>query len=179
MHELVHKRGRRDVSAIFMGHGDHAPVLHALSHELQLDEYVTFTGWAKSEDVLRYFTAMDIGLSPDPVNGLSEYCTMIKVLEYMAVGKPFVSFDLTATRLIAQDSGLYATPNRVEDFADKLEILLDDENLRLRLGEIGRHLIETEYNWARSKEYLLQAYEMLFPSIKQPARPSLRHIELS
>ncbi len=167
LHELIHKRGRKDVSAVLMGHGDYAPVLHALSHQLELDEYITFTGWTKVEDVVRYLSAMDIGLSPDPKNGISEYCTLTKVLEYMAMEKPFVSFDLAETHLMAQESGLYATPNVVEEYVDKLEILLDDEDLRRELGRVGRGLIEREYNWDYTREYLLEAYGMLFPSIRK------------
>lgn len=172
LHELIHKRGRKDVSAVFMGHGDYAPTLHELSHTLQLDEYVTFTGWTKGEDIVRYLTAMDIGLSPDPKNGISEYCTMTKVLEYMAMEKPFVSFDLAETHLSAQEAGLYAIPNLVEDFTDKIEILLDDEELRRKLGAIGRDIVEKELNWNHIKANLLQAYQVLFSSRHDEAEQS-------
>lgn len=163
LHDLVYKRGRRDVSMVLMGHGDHAPRLHALSHELHLDEYVKFTGWAKSEDVVRYLSVADVGLTPEPQNGLNEYCTMVKTMEYMALGKPAVAFDLAEMRLSAQDAILYATPNLVEDFADKIETLLNDEELRSKLGTIGRKRIEEELNWECNKTNILLAYEVLFP----------------
>src|SRR5262249_30665199 len=54
---------------------------------------------------------------------------------------------------------LYATPNLVEDFADKIETLLDDEAQRLRMGALGRQRVEKELNWDRSSERLIQAYE--------------------
>src|SRR5205809_797118 len=76
--------------------------------------------------------------------------------------KPVVAFDLTETRFSAQDSALYATPNLVEDFANKIEVLLDNEELRLRMGAVGRKRIEEELSWDHSKEHLLLAYEMLF-----------------
>lgn len=164
MHELVHKRGRQDVSLVLMGDGDHVPELRALTHELQLDEYVNFTGWIESKDIMRYLTVADAGLSPDPQNGLNEFCTMIKTLEYMAMGKPIVAFDLTETRFSAQDAALYATPNLVEDFTNKIEVLLNDEELRLKLGANGRKRIEEELSWDHTKQNLLLAYEMLFPS---------------
>ncbi|MFL5625564.1 MAG: glycosyltransferase family 4 protein [Ktedonobacteraceae bacterium] len=163
LHDLVYKRGRQDVSLVLLGHGDAAPALYALSRELQLDKYVNFTGWIQSKDIARYLTVADVGLSPDPQNGLNEYSTMIKTMEYMAMGKPVVAFDLVETRFSAQDGALYATPNRVEDFADKIEALLDNEELRLAMGAIGRKRIEDELSWDHSKEHLLVAYEMLFP----------------
>jgi glycosyltransferase involved in cell wall biosynthesis len=164
---LIHKRGRQDVSLIIMGDGGQVPTLHALVHELQLDEYVHLTGWLLAGDVVRYLTVADIGLTSNPKNGLNEYCTATKAMEYMAMGKPGVAFDLAETRLTAQDAVLYATPNLAEDFASKIETLLDDEELRLRLGACGRKRIEEVLNWDYEKKHLLLAYEMLFPKSSQ------------
>ena len=111
-----------------------APKLRDLAHELELDEYVNFTGWIEREDVLRYLSVADIGLTPDPQNGLNEYSTMLKTMEYMAMGKPVVSFDLQEARFSSQDAALYAIPNQVEDFADKIETLLDNQELRREMG---------------------------------------------
>ena len=162
LYELVHKRGRQDVSLVLMGDGDAASGLHMLTHELQLDEYVNFTGWVISKDLVRYLTVADVGLTPDPQNGLNEFCTIVKTMEYMAMGKPVVAFDLAETRFTAQDAALYAIPNLVEDFASKIEVLLDDENLRLRMGACGRKRIEEVLSWDHTKKELLLAYKGLF-----------------
>jgi len=167
LHDLVHKRNRQDVSLVLMGDGDNAAALRRLAHELELDAYVNFAGWTESKDVLRYLTVADVGLSPDPRNGLNEHSTMIKTMEYMAMGKPVVAFDLTETRYSAQDAALYATPNLVEDFAKNIEVLLDDEELRLKMGAIGRRRIEEELSWDHNEKKLLLAYEKLFPTSSQ------------
>ena len=176
LHDLVYQRGRQDISLVLMGDGDDAPRLQALTHELQLDAYVQFNGWTAGKDIVRYLTVADVGLSPDPQNRMNEYCTMIKTMEYMAMGKPVVAFDLTETRFSAQDAALYAVPNRVEDFADKIETLLDDEELRLRLGAIGRKRVEEALSWDRTKENLLLAYEMLFPTSFKLSAPDSEKI---
>lgn len=163
LHDLIYKRGRQDVSLVLMGNGDRLPQLQALAHELKLDEYIQFTGWISWHDIERYLAVADVGLSPDPQNGSNEYCTMIKVLEYMAMGKPIVSFDLAETRNTAQGAALYATPNLAEDLAHKIEILLDNEELRLDMGARGRRRIEEELSWDYAKEHLLQAYAQLLP----------------
>ena len=159
--ELVHKRGRQDISLALIGDGDHAPTLRSLVHELELDEYAYFVGWQESRDVLRYLTAADVCLSPDPQNGLNEYSTMIKTMEYMMMKKPVVAFDLPETRYSAQEAALYATPNLVEDFANKIEILLADQELRLKMGAIGRKRVEEQLSWDHTKKELLLAYKML------------------
>jgi glycosyltransferase involved in cell wall biosynthesis len=162
LYELVHKRGRQDVSLVLMGDGDNAATLHTLAHELELDEYVKFVGWAEAKDILRYLTVTDVGLSPDPENGLNEFCTMIKTMEYMAMGKPVVAFDLAETRFSAQEAALYAVPNRVEDFADKIEVLLDNEELRNKMAVLGHKRVVEVLNWDYSKKNLLLVYETLF-----------------
>ncbi len=161
LHALVHKRGRQDVSLVLMGDGDHAPALKQLAHQLQLDEYVHFNGWTSADDVSRYLSVADVGLTPEPQNGLNEYCTLGKTLEYMALGKPAVAFDLAETRLLAQDAILYAAPNLVEDFTDKIEMLLNDAALRDHMGAIGRKRIEEALSWEHTKMELLRAYEAL------------------
>jgi len=165
---LVHKRNREDVSLVLMGGGDNAGALRKLAHELDLDAYVNFTGWLEQKDILRYLTVADIGLSPDPRNGLNEHSTMIKTMEYMAMGRPIVAFDLVETRFSAQDAALYAEANLVEDFAKNIETLLDDEELRLRMGAVGRKRIEEELSWDHSKKNLLLAYEKLFAASSHP-----------
>ena len=171
LHNLVYERGRRDISLVLMGDGDHLPILRALAHKLALDDYVSFTGWVSSSTIVRYLTVADVGLSPDPQNELNEYSTMIKTMEYMALGKPVVAFDLAETRFSAQDAALYAMPNLAEDFANKIEVLLDNEELRRTMGAIGRKRIEEELSWDHSKKGLFLAYELLFPKSSKPAEP--------
>lgn len=162
LHELVHGRGRQDVSLVLMGDGDQLAALKALAHDLELDSHVTFTGWVGREDLLRYLTVTDIGLAPDPSNALNDRSTMLKTMEYMTMGKPLVAFDTPETRYSAEEAALYATPNLVADFAHKIETLLDDEDLRLRMGAYGRRRVEHELCWDRTKVHLRRAYDALF-----------------
>jgi glycosyltransferase involved in cell wall biosynthesis len=166
--QLVHKYDRQDVSLVLMGNGQHASKLRVLAHELQLDEYVHFTGWVKSDILVRYLATADIGLVPDPKNGLNEFSTLVKTMEYMAMEKPIVAFDLRETRLSAQESALYATPNIVEEFASEIETLLDDEALRARMGAIGHQRVIEELSWDNIKKNLWLAYELLFTMRQEP-----------
>jgi glycosyltransferase involved in cell wall biosynthesis len=170
LHHLVHERGRRDVALALLGDGSQLEALRALTHQLRLDEYVRFCGWCSRENVVRYLSTADIGLSPDPYNALNDVSTMIKTMEYMALGLPVVAFDLSETRISAQEAALYARPNQVDDFADKIAMLLDDEGLRHRLGAAGRRRIEDELNWRSSGEHLADAYDRLVSRRPMPQR---------
>jgi glycosyltransferase involved in cell wall biosynthesis len=158
LHHLVHSRGRRDVSLVLMGDGAHGQALRALTHELALDDYVHLTGWIPRAEAVRYLTVADVGLSPEPANPLNTHSTMIKIMDYMALGIPIVAFDLIETRFSAQDAALYALPNSAEDYAHKIELLLDNDALRHRMGRLGRKRVEAGLSWEHSKRHLLQAY---------------------
>ncbi len=68
--------------------------------------------------MVRYLSTADICLDPNPSSPLNDVSTWIKVMEYMALGKPIVSFDLKETRTSAADAAVYVTPNDEAEFAD-------------------------------------------------------------
>ena len=96
--------GRDDVHAAFIGDGDAFDELVALAHELGLDDRVEFTGRVPDEDVARYLSTADVCLAPDPKNPLNDVSTMNKIVEYMAMSRPIVSFDLIEARVSAGDA---------------------------------------------------------------------------
>lgn len=161
LHLLVHRRGRQDVALALLGDGSQYEALRQLAQQLSLDAYVHFHGWSSRQDVQRYLSVADVGLSPDPYNALNDVSTMIKIMEYMAMSMPVVAFDLSETRFSAQGAALYARPNEVEDFANQIEILLEDDALRRRMGMLGRQRIQEELNWERASERLIHAYDQL------------------
>jgi asparagine synthase (glutamine-hydrolysing) len=161
MEVLVHRRGRQDIALVLVGDGPYAPTLRSLALELDLNEHVKFTGYQSPDEVIQHLSRADVGLVPDPLNGLNEFCTMIKAMEYMAAGLPMVAFDLQETRYSAQGAALYATPNDVEEFATRIEDVLADDSLRHKMGALGRQRVEAELSWDYSKEQLLSAYARL------------------
>ena len=162
LNELINQHHRQDIGLVLMGNGDQFPSLKKLAHELQIDDYVCFTGWIEKKDILRYLSVATIGLSPDFSNQLNDHSTMLKTMEYMAMGLPVVAFDLPETRYSARDAALYAIPNRIEDFANKIEMLLEDSTLRQTMGAYGRQRIEEELSWNITQKQLLDAYQQLF-----------------
>lgn len=162
LHQLVTVRGRSDVSLLFMGDGGELPTLKRLAQNLEIERYVTFTGMLPLHVVYHCLATAEIGLSPDPKNGLNEYCTMVKCTEYMGMRLPIVAFDLLETRNMCDAAALYASPNSVVDYVDKLEFLLDNEAVRSEMGLLGRRRVEQEWNWQVSSSRLTAVYRSLF-----------------
>ena len=149
---------RRDWRAVFVGEGDMLPRMRQLASELGLGGDVDFTGRLSDEDVVRILSTADVCLSPDPKNPLNDVSTMNKVVEYMAVARPIVSYDLIEARVSAGDAALYATPNDPAAFAACIGQLLDDPARRSLMGSAGRRRLELELSWERSEAQLLRAY---------------------
>jgi len=129
--------------------------------ELGIAEYVTFTGRVPDEQMLEMLCTADICVNPDVANEMNDKSTMNKVMEYMALGKPIVQFDLTEGRFSARDASLYARKNDETDLAEKIVQLIDDPQLRARMGAFGRARIEDDLQWKYEEPKLLAAYERL------------------
>ncbi|GLX09388.1 glycosyltransferase family 4 protein [Microbispora sp. NBRC 16548] len=151
--------GRSDWHAVFVGAGDTFDAMVALSHELGLSDMVEFTGRIPDEDLLRYLSTADVCLAPDPYNPLNDVSTMNKIMEYMAMSRPIVSFDLKEARVSAGDAAVYAPPNDESEFAKLIALLLDDPEERRRMGEIGQARVGGPLSWENSRAALLAAYD--------------------
>ncbi|MEV6548490.1 glycosyltransferase family 4 protein [Streptomyces sp. NPDC051597] len=156
--KLRDELGRTDWHAVFVGSGDAFDAMVELSRRLGLFDQVQFTGRVPDADLVRYLSTADVCLSPDPRNPLNDVSTMNKVLEYMAMGRPIVSFDLKEARVSAGDAALYAPANDEAAFAGLIALLLDDPDRRARMGRIGQERIGGELSWRNSQASLLAAY---------------------
>ncbi|WP_443065226.1 glycosyltransferase family 4 protein [Streptomyces sp. NBC_00536] len=156
--KLRDELGRSDWHAVFIGSGDSFNAMVQLSRRLGLSEQVQFTGRIPDADLARYLSTADVCLSPDPHNPLNDVSTMNKVLEYMVMGRPIVSFDLREARVSAADAAVYAPANDEAAFARLVAGLLDDPEQRARMGKIGQERISGPLSWRNSQASLLAAY---------------------
>lgn len=153
---------RDDIFWGIVGGGPHLDALRNQCSEMGLDDIVEFTGRVSDKVMLEYLNTADICVNSDEYNTMNDKSTMNKVLEYMALGKPIVQFDLTEGRYSAAAASLYACPNDANDLANKIIQLLDDAPLRQRMSEIGRERIETNLSWNHTSKALLEAYDRYF-----------------
>jgi glycosyltransferase involved in cell wall biosynthesis len=151
--------GRTDWHAVFVGSGDAFEDMVALSAKLGLANQVEFTGRISDEDLVRYLSTADVCLSPDPLNPLNDVSTMNKVMEYMAMSKPIVSFELREARVSAGDAAVYAPANDESAFAKLVSQLLDDPEERVRMGKLGQARVAGPLSWENSAKALVAAYE--------------------
>ncbi len=164
MRTLAHLRddfGHDAFLAVIVGSGPALADIKRMADKLKLQNCVQFAGYVSGQALLRHIASFDICVTPDPSNPYNDSCTTIKTMEYMAMGKPTVAFDLPENRFTAGDSALYATNNDEMELAAKIAQLMDDPTTCAEMGQLGRRRIEQHFTWERQAEHLLDVYRKL------------------
>lgn len=175
VHYIVQVKKRTDVHFGLVGGGTSLDELKRLAVALHIDQFVSFTGRIPDAGMLAMLNTADICVNPDVANEMNDKSTMNKIMEYMALGKPIVQFDLVEGRFSAGDASLYALRNDSVDLAERMLQLLDDEALRARMGAHGRQRVTDKLAWHYEVPKLLAAYTMLCPAPRDdPGRHEVR-----
>ena len=126
---------------------------------------VVLAGAVDYDEVPGIMAGSDVLVAPFSTEGFSEldeygfFWCPVKLFEYMASGKPVVSYDFAEVRNIVGDGGLLSDVGDFEGFVDKLRMLLDDDDLRRRVGKKARGLAEERYGWKRRVGELIRIYD--------------------
>ncbi len=159
---LIKNMGRTDVHFGLVGGGTSLDAMKQMAKDMGIADYVTFTGRAPDQELLDMLNTSDVCVNPDVANEMNDKSTMNKIMEYMALGKPIVQFDLTEGKVSAQKASLYAKKNDPVDMAIKIAELLDDPEQRREMGEFGRNRVVNELEWEYEAPKLLACYDRVF-----------------
>ena len=144
------------------------PDLRRMVKDKHLEDTVNFTGRIPDEEMLRVICTADVCVNPDRPCEMNDISTMIKIMEYMALAKPIVQFNLKEGKFSAMEASLYADgTNPLADFAAKILWLLDHPEERKRMGEFGRKRVEEELAWEYSVVNLRAAYQRALNKVQQ------------
>lgn len=169
---LVNGRQREDIQFVICGGGPELEAIRAETVARGLGDHVTYTGRCPDETLFSVLSTADVCVNPDRPTAMNDKSTMNKIMEYMALGKPIVQYDLREGRFSAREASLYARCTDPADFGDKIAELLDDPERRAAMGAAGRERVRRELAWSHEAPKLLAAYKALFaPSGKTRAAP--------
>ena len=143
MKSLNHAHAR----VVIVGYGPEEPVLKSLATELGIN--ATFVGEPTDEDVCRWYAASDVFAVPvrEGVEDIEGYG--IVFLEAALSGLPVIAGKTGGAQEAVIDgyTGFLVLPDNPEELGRKIQILLEDADLRLRFGEAGRMRAERDFRW--------------------------------
>ncbi|MBV6433901.1 MAG: D-inositol-3-phosphate glycosyltransferase [Bryobacteraceae bacterium] len=160
----IRNMGRRDIHFTCVGGGPGLAGLRQMVKDKGVEDMVNFTGRIPDAQLLDILSTADVCVNPDKPCQMNDISTMIKIMEYMALSKPIVQFDLKEGRFSAMEASLYAgnTGDLVANFSSKILWLLENPEERKRMGTFGRQRVENCLAWKYSTEHLLAAYQRVF-----------------
>ncbi len=161
---------RNDVQFAIVGGGTDLESLKKLCTQMGLDSFVDFYGRVDDETLVDVLNTADICVNPDKPTVMNNLSTMNKIMEYMALKKPIVQYDLKEGRVSAAGASLYAKNGDTADFADKIEWLLDNAEERKAMGELGYQRIINELSWNHEKDKLINFYKTVLKTRELPEK---------
>lgn len=160
---LIDDYGLTGTTLTVIGDGSGRSAVQTETHRRDLDDRVNFLGYVRHDDLAPLLADADVCIEPAPRGPLNDRCSMVKVAEYMAAGRPVVCFPLPEVVRMAEDAALYAETGSVRELACLVARLASDEQLRTALGRRGRDRA-LELTWETSADHLLAAYELALAS---------------
>jgi len=134
-----------------VGDGSAVPSLKKKVSDYSLNDHFFFSGWVQQREIPSLISASDVGLVvlPDVLSARGR--VTLKEFEYWACGVPAILPRLPALEEIAQEgvTALFYQPGDAGDLAAKIRLLLEDHELRLRLGENGLATVKEKFEWSK------------------------------
>jgi glycosyltransferase involved in cell wall biosynthesis len=159
----LRKRGRH-VRVLLVGDGGDEASIGEVAHRFGLDDgTLIMPGRVAHDDVLRYYSIIDVFVVPRTAARVSQLVTPLKPYEAMAMERPVVVSDLPALREIVApgETGVTFRAEDADDLTDVLGGLLDDPALRTRLGHQAREWILANRTWTENGRLYRELYERL------------------
>lgn len=151
-------KSRADIQFAIIGGGTDLEKLKQLTSTMKLNEFVDFYGRVPDDLLIAILNTADICVNPDKPTEMNNLSTMNKIMEYMALKKPIVQYDLKEGRFSAQEASLYAICGDTVDFAGKIMQLIDNHDLRAKMSEYAYNRVLNELSWDYESVKLIKFY---------------------
>jgi len=142
-----------------VGDGEARPSLEARARSLGVGPSVRFHGYLHPTAFVPILAACVVGVSPDPPTAFNDVSTMVKVVDYLAIGRGVVAFDLAETRGVAGEAAVIAPTATPRALADTLLAVMRDPERGRRIGHAGTaRVAEIKLDWSHSAAILTDGY---------------------
>ena len=150
---------RDDVHFAIVGGGTHLDEIKKIANKMGLSDHFDFYGRVDDQTMIEVLNTADICVNPDKPTAMNDLSTMNKIMEYMALKKPIVQYNLKEGKFSAQEASLYAKNTDPKNFADKIMMLCDDGDLRKKMGDFGYKRVVEDLSWDIESVKLIDFYK--------------------
>lgn len=150
----LRRAGHHDVYLLMVGDGSDMPrVKEAVAADYEvLENAVTLTGWVPHAEVTGYLASFDLAIFPFT----NDYCSPLKLFEYLGAGLATLGPDTPAVREVFQDDvHLKLVKQDGTDFIEKIMQIKNDPGLGSGLGRAGQKLVLEEYTWEKNAQRVI------------------------
>jgi L-malate glycosyltransferase len=162
---LKKKHSGLPLKLLMVGRGSMIEYLKSKAKNYNIENSVIFTGRVAFSEIEKYHNMLDIFLAPSTNDSES---FGVGVLEASACGKPVIVSNVGGLSevVVEGETGFVVPPNNPEVLANKIETLVLDKNLIIRMGKNGRKFVEEVYDYNKILDYIMGLYNSLLASKK-------------
>jgi len=155
----------RNVKYLVVGDGPARKQVESLVEKLDLRGIFRFTGYVSQETVVEYLSLGDVCVAPYKPAAWFKVSlpeTPLKVVEYMALGKPVIMSRISDENAISwSGGGLLVRPNQASELASTIASLIEDRKLMNAMSKKGRKYAEENLSWIKIARRLVEIYQSL------------------
>ena len=149
-------KNRSGIKLLIVGDGEDRSSIQALGERLGMSKQVLFAGFVPHSELPRYYSLARIAIFPT----LADEAFGISICEAMACGVATVATRVGGIPELSQDgvTGFLTQPGNEADLAEKIQLLLSDEKLRLEMGERASQRVQQHFTWEKVADRLQKVY---------------------
>lgn len=154
-------RSKPEFGFVIVGDGREEPVLRAMIAQRGLERHVRLVGWKPIDAHPPYYSSAALGVLP--FRATQHICITLanKLFDYMGASLPVLASDVPPMRRVLEETGagILVPPRDAAALAQGILKLLNEPELRQRLGRAGCRAVHTKYAWAEDRRRFLEAIE--------------------
>ena len=149
-----------DAEFLLLGDGPEMQKLQKIVKQNNLSKNIVFQGWVSREKIPEFLAGSSIGIGPLRSTDVTRGALPIKVLEYMASGLPVLAAKGTVPEDVMDDGKNGYLVKDSKDLAEKIILLLEDDNMRKQMGAKSRKMAE-KFDWENIVKAVIDKYQSI------------------
>ena len=163
--QIIKTAGKnKKIVFLLVGDGDGIGECRKLAKQLRVEDSVIFAGKVPFDEIPSYVRSADACIALfdrnyPPFKKFSFFYSPMKVMEYFACGKPVIASDFGNLKKLIKNkkNGLLVRENNINEIADAITYLVENKNMRVRMGRLNRKIAFEKYDWDLVTGQILEA----------------------